>query len=70
MPSGPASKARVTVGATRSDVPLAQLDDLVVELDAAGAGDHDVGLLLRDVAVADRRAEARGVGHQADAEVL
>jgi hypothetical protein len=47
------------VGRHADDVPLADVDDLVVELDASAAGDDDVELFLRLVLVAERRAEAR-----------
>jgi hypothetical protein len=40
------------LGGNAHDVPLAQLDRLVVELDATGAGNDDVGLLLDLVNVA------------------
>ena len=52
------------------DVPLLELVDLVVELDAAGAADDDVDLFLLAVAVAARRAEVRAVPEVADADVL
>ena len=52
------------------DVPRAEVDDLVVELDPARAADDDVGLLLLAVAMAERRAEAGAVAEVADAEVL
>src|SRR5439155_1258692 len=52
------------------DVPPAQLDDLVVELDPAGAVDDDVHLLLLAVVVPHRRADAGPVAEVADAEML
>src|SRR3954453_4458940 len=48
------------------DVPLAQLDRLVVELDPARAADHDVGLLLLAVAVPTGGPAARRVAEVAD----
>ena len=48
---------RVLVEADR--VPLADIDDLVADLDPAGAADDDVDLLLRDVLVPERDAEVR-----------
>src|SRR5437764_4801298 len=53
-----------------NDVPLPQLDDLVVELDATGTADHDVDLFLLAMAVAHRGAEAGAVPEVADSEML
>src|SRR3954454_16424221 len=56
-------------GRDAEDVAAAEFEDLVLELDPARAGDHDVQLLDRLVAVAEARAPARGhaVPRQADA---
>ena len=43
---------------------------LVVELDAAGAAEHDVDLLLLSVTVTARAAPAGGIAEVADADVL
>lgn len=45
-PSGPGHEVADDFGGDADYVPLAQLDDLVLELDPAGTADGDVGLLL------------------------
>src|SRR5664280_1513617 len=50
-------------------IPLAQLDDLLVELHAPGAADDDVGLLLLAVVVTHSRPIAGRVVEVADAEL-
>ena len=52
------------------DVPLAKLDDAVVELHPPRARDHHVRLLLLAMTVAHGRAEAGRVAKVADPEVL
>src|SRR5918995_1434050 len=59
---------RVLVEADR--VPLAQLDDLVLDLDPCGTANDDVDLLLPFVLVTERNAEVRLERHQAEAEIL
>src|SRR5688572_854479 len=50
-------------------VPRNELDDLVAELGAAGAGDDDVGLLLLAMPVAPRHAGSRRVREAAHPEL-
>ena len=68
-PSGPASNDAHDPGADADDVPLPDVADLVVEPDAAGADDDDVGLLLLAVAVADGVAQVGRVLPVADPDV-
>ena len=59
-PSGPPSHAARSARARRARRPTcAELDDLVVELDARAAGHDDVDLLLVGVVVAEGHAEVR-----------
>src|SRR5205823_6066575 len=62
------SPHRVLVEADR--VPLAELDDLVLDLDARRPADDDVDLLLALVLVAERDAEPGRERDQAQAERL
>ena len=68
--SGPASNERITLGATRIASSGPRVDDLVVELDAARSGDHDVDLLGLVVLVPERLALAGLDAVEADARVL
>src|SRR5262249_41005061 len=52
------------------DVPLLQLEDLIVQLRATGARDDDVDLLLLAVGVTHTRPETGAVAEVADAELL
>src|SRR3954451_21936832 len=51
-------------------VPLLQVGDLVVQLDPARAGDHDVGLLLDLVLVADLGSQTGAVAEVAHSQLL
>src|SRR4051794_22117960 len=52
------------------DVPLAQLDRLVVEPDPSRTAEHHIGLLLHPVAVPAGGTAAGGVAEVADSELL
>src|SRR3954469_3377774 len=56
---GPCLQAAHHLARNPQRVPLAQLDDLVVELDARAAADHDVDLFLLAVPVPERDPETR-----------
>src|SRR5205807_10569581 len=67
---GPGLEAAHDLGRDAQRVPLAQLDDLVIEPGAPRPADDHVGLLLDLVAVADAGAKAGRVAEVADPEVL
>ena len=67
---GAALQSAGQVGRHADGVPGAELDDLVVELDARAAGHDDVDLFLVGVAVAEGHAEARRRLEVAEAGVL
>jgi hypothetical protein len=68
-PSGPASKARTTLGRHAHDVPLTQVVDVAVEEYPSGSGDDDVRLLLLAVTVRHRAAQIGRVAEEADPQV-
>src|SRR5436305_7204876 len=69
-PIGTSLESAHDVRSDAHDVPLAQLDRLIVELDPPRAADHDVGLLLHLVAVPTGDATFRRVAEVADSQLL
>jgi hypothetical protein len=56
-------------GGDAQHIPRCELDDLLIQLGATGAGDDDVRLFLLAMSVAPGHAGTRLVGEAADAEL-